>query len=75
MLLPVNSCGAAHSGLRSHRLPLWAGDPTRERRDRQAEIGSAHLRRRGKEEAAELHHPPGDPQSNAQGDPALLPKR
>lgn len=63
MLLPFldNSCGAAHSCLFSHRLPLWARDPTRERGDRQAEAGSAHFRQRGKEEAAELHHSPRDP--------------
>lgn len=76
-LLPFleKSGGTAHSRLFPHRLPLRTRDPTRERGDRPAEAGSAHLRQRGKEEAAKLHHPPRDPQSNAQRDPVLLSQR
>lgn len=74
-LLCESSRRAAHSRLFPNRLPLRAGDPPGERRDRPAEARSAHLCQRGEEEAAELHHSPGDPQSDAQRDTVLLPER
>ena len=67
------SGGAPQRRLPSHRPPFWTRGAAGERRDRPGEAWSDHLRRRREEEAAELHHPPGDPQSNAQTDRLLLP--
>lgn len=74
-LFVESSCGASHPRLFLHRAPLRPRGPPGERGDRPAKAGSTHFRQRGEAEAAELHHPPGDPQSNAQRHPVLLSQR
>ena len=69
------SGGAPQQGVRADSEALRGVRAAGERRDRQEEAGSAHLRQRGQAPPAQLHHPPGDPQGHAQADPPLLPQR